>query len=408
MIDEAHNLVDRSRNMFSAEIDKKQFLSLRRRIKTEIPEIYPTLSQINNELLSLRKQCREFGGLWAEKTAPAHLYPPLKKFIDQAEKWLARGGESPTREQLLETYWNTLNFLKIADFFSDNFTACHQAHKSDFNLKLFCLDPAPLLKKALARSRSAIFFSATLTPHHYFKNILGLDKEADFLSLPSPFPQENFCPIIVDNISTLYRNRQKTKDALARAMTALTTRKKGNYLFFFPSYAYLEMIRKLLSREKADILVQTPAMTEKEREDFLARFSQDNPETLIGLAVMGGVFGEGIDLSGDRLVGAAIVGVGLPAISPERDLIRRHFHETEQAGYEYAYIYPGINRVLQAGGRVIRSENDRGAVLLIDPRFAQQEYQDLLPREWKTQRAENQDQLMEILALFWDNPLKEM
>jgi DNA excision repair protein ERCC-2 len=255
---------------------------------------------------------------------------------------------------------------------------------------------------ALNRCRSAVFFSATLTPLDYFRTMLA-SESAETLSLPSPFPAENLAVFVADRLSTYYRHRDRTKAEVARVLRRLVQPRAGNYLLFFPSYQYLRMV--LADFQAAgpdiDVVVQEPGMGERQRESFLARFETDNPRTLVGFAVMGGIFGEGIDLVGTRLSGAAVVGVGLPAVGLERELIREYFAERLDQGFEYAYMYPGINRVLQAAGRVIRSETDRGVVLLVDQRYGFGHYRALLPDSWNPVRVRQHDQLAAELGRFW-------
>jgi DNA excision repair protein ERCC-2 len=292
--------------------------------------------------------------------------------------------------------------MRVAEAYDVTYATCFQASGRDLRLKLFCMDPSSQLKEALKRCRAAVFFSATLTPADYFQRIFGCDESVRELILPSPFPTDRFCLLVSDRVSTLYKQREKTKESVTRSLVELVGKRKGNYLFFFPSYEYMEMVHSIVSREHPhlEVLIQTPDMTEEERDVFLEHFQTDNGQTLVGFAVMGGVFGEGIDLVGDRLTGAAVVGVGLPAISPERQLIREHF-DRESVGFEYAYIYPGINRVLQAAGRVIRSEHDRGVVLLIDQRFSHVRYRSLFPREWRPIYVKDVEQLKQNLERFW-------
>jgi DNA excision repair protein ERCC-2 len=209
---------------------------------------------------------------------------------------------------------------------------------------------------------------------------------------------------VQSGFSTLYRDRERTKRYVSQAICTLIQQKKGNYLIFFPSYEYLLMVFEEFLSDCPDIetIYQTPGMNENEREDFLKRFAQENCRTLVGFAVMGGIFGEGIDLVGDRLSGAVIVGVGLPGISLERELIRDYFSDTLDAGFEYAYQYPGITRVLQAAGRVIRTETDLGVVLLIDQRYATHRYRSLLPKEWHPIRVQRHPIFAEDLKRFWN------
>jgi DNA excision repair protein ERCC-2 len=403
LIDEAHNLVDRSRDMFSAEIYKQPLLDVRRAIKTDLPHIFRCLGKINAQLVKARKECEVSGPSRAEKAPPEHLFPLLRQFLHLTERWLAQNIKTAYREVLLELYFAISGFLRVSDQYDDSYVTCYEKMNTDLKLKLFCIDPSQHLKQALNRCRSAIFFSATMTPMTYFKAILGCDDDADQLLIPSPFPKENLGIFVSDRISTLYRHRSRTKSEVLQPILSLIAQKKGNYLLFFPSYVYLQMIYELflIQGPETKVIVQTPGMNESEREAFLECFSQDNPDTLVGFAVMGGIFGEGIDLVGRRLCGAVIVGVGLPAVCLEKELIRDYFTTTQQAGFEYAYLYPGINRVLQACGRVIRTENDRGVALLIDQRYSTYRYKSLLPAYWDPTRVSSEQQLADDLQQFW-------
>lgn len=413
VVDEAHNLVDRSREMFSAEIRKQPFLDLRRQVKERLPKLYKQMGKINASLLEYRKLCetepdrqlsRE-GHFRVEKDAPETLLPMLREFLKQAEVWLAQNIQSAFREALLDLYFEVNQFLRISENYDEAYVSCFEKEGSDLRLKLFCLDPSRLMADALKRCRAAIFFSATLTPLDYFHSIFGCGEEAGRLMLASPFPPENLRLLVADRISTYYRQREKTKEAVAQAIASAISARTGNYLLFFPSYHYMRMIAESFSEQNPEIatIIQTPGMTEVEREEFLERFSHDNQDTLAGFAVMGGIFGEGIDLVGERLSGTVIVGVGLPGISPERELIKEYFTQTHGTGFEFAYLYPGINRVFQAAGRVIRSERDRGVVLLIDQRFSSMRYTRLFPQEWRPVKVRDAEQIQTFIRQFWDS-----
>lgn len=409
LVDEAHNLVDRAREMFSAELRKQHFLELRRFAKKKQPQIYKAAGKVNCWFLKARKRSAAAGSSWSEAEPPQELAAPLAKFLRAAESYLVAhrqpgsGKSHSFRDKLLDLYFDAARFARVAEQYDDSYSTCYEAADKDLRVKLFCMDPSAQLRQALERCKTSVFFSATMTPSGYFRKIFGCEDSAKELILPSPFPRENFRVLVSDRISTLYRQRDKTKHEVSRALAKFVRQKKGNYLLFFPSYEYMRMIYSMFQLGDAggETLVQTPAMTEDERDRFVERFKTENHETLVGFAVMGGVFGEGIDLVGDRLTGAAIVGVGLPGISPERELIRKYFDQW-RAGFEYAYLYPGINRVLQAAGRVIRSETDRGAVLLIDERFSRPRYRSLLPPEWVPTRLQSDEQLNEALKDFWN------
>ena len=343
-----------------------------------------------------------------EEEPPEALYPLLRRFLRGTEEWLSKQDRlpRPLRDELLDAYFGAHRFLRTAERYDEAYSTCYEHKGPNLKLKLFCKDPSSQLGESLARSQSALFFSATLTPARYFQNIFGCSDSVRNLSLPSPFPSEHLGLVISDRISTLYRRREETKAAVTATLIELVEHRRGNYLLYFPSYEYMMSVHNLFSRQQphTDILIQEPAMTESDRDAFLLRFEKESEETLVGFAVMGGVFGEGIDLVGDRLTGAAVVGVGLPAISQERELIR-DYYERRGSGFEFAYLYPGINRVLQAAGRVIRSENDRGTVLLIDERFSRPTYRSLLPSYWHPVRVADQEKLREALFAFWNQEL---
>ncbi len=384
LVDEAHNLVDRARDMFSAELQKKDILALRRKLKEKLPGIYKSLSRINSWFLKIKKEFLSDKDNFSKSDLADELIPLLNKFLSSSEKWLSNNLKTSFRKDLLEVYFNVLWFLKIIEIYADNYTTCFSKDKNNVVIKLFCIDPARQIAAALQKVTSAVFFSATLTPAHYFKEIFGLDKSAEALTFSSPFPAENLQVYRENSISTKYKDRRNTLEKLADTIREFVARKKGNYLIFFPSYNYMQQVLEIVQPKlvNVDVLVQTNNMTEEERSSYINAFSIDNPVTTAGFAVLGGVFGEGIDLIGNRLDAAVIVSVGLPGISFERNLIRDFFNRTGK-GFDYAYKYPGITRVLQAAGRVIRTETDKGEILLIDTRFRNFGYSSLLPREWK-------------------------
>ena len=403
LVDEAHNLVDRSRDMFSAEVSKQPGLDLRRMLKDLAPGMYRRLGSINYQLVQLRKRCADAGGYLAQDQAPEHLYTPLRQFLRTAERWLSLNIKASFRQDLLTYYFEVNHFLRVLEAYDGTYATVMIQEGKDLLVRLFCIDPAPQMSQALARAAATIFFSGTLTPLDYFRDVLGCLPQARTVTLPSPFPPENLGVFVYTGVSTLYRNRERSKEGVHDIIYAAVSQRQGNYLAFFPSYRYLQMVHALFQERSPllDTAVQHPEMTEPERAAFVERFSRETARTLLGFAVMGGVFGEGIDLSGDRLSGAIVVGVGLPGLSPERDLIRAHFDRTDQGGFDYAYRYPGINRVLQAAGRVIRSSRDRGMVLLIDERFGFSAYRNLLHRHWRMSTAHTQKAAVRLIEAFW-------
>ena len=403
LVDEAHNLVDRAREMFSAELRKKSFLQLRAAVKSDLPDLYTKLGKVNKWMLQTRKAAPEKRRNWAERQPPEGLEGLLRPIVASMEKWLVRNTKTEFRDSLLDLFFEINSFLRVTERYDEAYVTCYDRGARDLRLKLYCVDPAGPVGEALNRCESAVFFSATMTPPDYFKTVFGCRDSAAAFKLPSPFAVENLKVFVADRISTLYRQREETAAAVADVLIALVDRKKGNYLLFFPSYRYMQMVHDICRYRCADmdIVVQSPDMSEEDRIAFLGRFARNDTETLVGFAVMGGIFGEAIDLVGDRLCGAAIVGVGLPAVSLEREVIREYYAQRIRAGFEFAYLYPGINRVLQAAGRVIRSENDRGTVVLIDRRFGTYRYRSMLPPEWNPTPIAGAEDLRTQLSDFW-------
>lgn len=403
LVDEAHNLVDRSRDMFSADIRKRSFLSLRRQVKESLPDVYRSLGEVNKRILEIIKTNQDRGETFADKDIPEELILALQRFIKACEKWLALNRRTSFRDALLELYFEVNRFLKVSELFDASYAVCYQKIAKDFRISLFCIDPSGPLSQVLEKGRATIFFSATLTPTDYYQRSFGCGLASSGLVLASPFAKENLC-VMVSGVSTYFRNRSKTKSQIANLIQSLVTQKTGNYLVFFPSYAYMSMTVQAFESlyPEMDILVQTPRLSEAERVRFLQKFHHSNTSTLVGFAVMGGVFGEGIDLVGDRLTGAVVVGVGMPPPSLNRELIKAYFSDRYDAGFEFAYVYPGFNKVLQAAGRVIRSETDQGVVLLVDSRFRSDRYQRMFPNEWQPSDVTHPSDVIQELGLFWE------
>ena len=406
LIDEAHNLPDRARAMYSAELEKQSVLTLQRTLKPHLPELAKKLSAINKVLLEIRKTCQaqEIPAL-VEYEPPKNLLKAVREFSQSAEDWLALNQAAEFRQELLTFYFLCNNYLRTAEYFDTFYVSYFERQgQSDLKAKLFCLDPAPVLAAPLDRSRATIFFSATLLPTNYFMKLLTGPAKCPQQIYQSPFSIENVSLLIHNKISTKYAQRVDSYAAVAATIASVCQAQAGNYLVFFPSYAYLAAVLDLLKEKvpHSQLLIQDRGMTEAEREAFLGRFSSSNQGTLIGLAVMGGIFGEGIDLVGDRLIGAVVVGVGVPQVCLERELIKEYFDRQSSNGFAYAYQYPGFNRVLQATGRVIRTEVDRGVIVLIDERFTQSRYRQLFPTHWRGfQVVQNTDDIEERLARFW-------
>lgn len=418
LVDEAHNLVDRAREMFSASLRKSQILQLKKELQTPLPHCARALGRINTQLVALKKRglpIPEPGGLAPEagpeaeplltsKEVPAALPTLVRAFVEEAEAWLADNEPAPFRQALLDCYFTALTFARVAEEFDHRFVTMLTPEEEDLEVRLFCLDPSNLLQRAVQKGIGAVFFSATLSPLDYFKEILGGTEEDRVLQLASPFPPEHLLALLNTAIATNFKERDGSYDAVCESILAFTAQRRGNYLVFFPSFKYLEEVarRTAALEPSATLLLQTTSMNSEARQAFLDRFSRPGGESLLAFAVMGGIFGEAIDLVGEKLIGAVIVGVGLPQLCAERDLIRDYFQEKNGRGFDYAYVFPGFNRVLQAAGRVIRSETDVGAVLLIDRRFAEGRYARLFPAWYHTRRVRSIGEIGQCTAGFWE------
>ncbi len=430
LVDEAHNLLDRAREMFSADLVGREILEVKRAINNTVPRCAKALTKLHSALRHLNDPAVDADepldgsdpsvelnlfppetGAVADRNKsiitlselPEILIPLLDSALKEAETWLVQNLPSAFRDDLLALYFRLHTFGRTAGIYDERYVTIVQGGP-ERKVRLFCLDPSHLLREALARGKSAVFFSATLTPLEYFRRVLGGSPEDPVLQLSSPFPAENLAVLIQDRIQTRFKARAESLGDVVAAIAALVQGRLGNYLVYFPSYQYLNAAREQfeLRWPSISVLAQRPGMTEPEREAFLKAFSVEHEKTLVGFAVMGGIFGEGIDLAGERLIGAVIVGVGLPQLCVERDLIREHFQAQNSMGFEYAYTFPGMNRVLQAVGRVIRSESDRGVVLLIDARFNEARYRRLFPPWWKFVRVRQAAALEKAVGQFWN------
>ncbi|WDV46101.1 ATP-dependent DNA helicase [Clostridiaceae bacterium M8S5] len=382
LIDEAHNLVDRAREMYSAQINKKKFMNLKKITKGKEKKIHKLLGKVNSFMISLKNECEE-KGFYIQKSEPEELYYIFMKLNRELEEFLTEGQKTDYYNDLLELYFDVYRFLKISEFYGDNYITYAQKQKKDIILKIFCQDPSMVLSECISRGKTSVFFSATLMPIKYFADLLGGKEEDYTMYLDSPYDPNNLDLSVARGISTRYKDREDTKQIIASKIASIV-KNKGNYLVFFSSFKYMNDVVDIFTdySPKTKIIMQNNNMSEQEREDFLSKFDEKNKETLVGFCVLGGLFSEGIDLKGNRLNGAIVVGVGLPQICIERDIIRDFFNEKNSKGFEYSYMYPGMNKVLQAAGRVIRTEEDKGVVLLIGQRFAYNSYKRLFPKHW--------------------------
>jgi len=389
LVDEAHNLVARGREMYSAALDERELREIKTLFRREQGEFIACLEAALTQFDSWRQSLEfEEAGALRLPGLPGELLSCIEALMEFAGELLTALPRDDRRKRLLDCFFNLLKFSRIAAELTPEYAIYISAVRGDaLRLRLFCLHPGPLLRQRVARSVATIFFSATLSPHRYFRELLGAREWCEHLTLPCPFPPENRLYLHVPDVSTRYRVREETKPSVAQVILDTAGVRRGNYLAFFPSFAYLGTVwaEMMVNRPAGvQIHVQKPGMSAAQQAEFLARVcAVDSEHSNLGLAVMGGLFGEAVDMPGEQLVGVIIVGPGLPPVGVEQELIGEYFEEEQEGkGFFYAYQVPGIIRVIQAAGRVFRTPTDRGVVLLIDDRFLQSPYCDLLPDDW--------------------------
>lgn len=459
LVDEAHNLPDRARDMYSGALSLAELYAVQDRLQNDenqsLTSVFPeedfsvgllpdgdeaadrhstrlTASSLDDliGLLSRRSGvCREVmttgsdgvsRGATLDRGEPVELAETARKLSILCDRWLRRHPAHPLYTTVDGLGATLKTFCTAADFYDRRFVTYTEVERGpgpegglDVRVRLSCLDPADILRPILHRATAAVLFSATLTPAAYFADILGGDKSGITVSFDSPFPTDHLCVAVCDQVSTRYENRDASVRRIVSYIAATVSAKRGNYMVYFPSYAYLEKVYAHFHKRYPTVktVVQTPGMTYSEREAFIAAFTPDSAELQIGFCVLGGSFSEGVDLPGRALIGALIVGVGIPGLSSERNIMRDYYDERATAigdgaageGYAYAYTYPGMNHVLQAAGRVIRRDDDRGVVVLLDDRYAADPYLHLYPAHWQNMAAVGDaESLYEYLTRFWN------
>ena len=402
LVDEAHNLIDRARDMFTVTFSEEDYKNLKKELKGyRNPEINKILRKINQDL-RLFKQF-EFND------QPIILEQLDSKFIQHITKLRSEINVLETdnpklklkkgKDFLIDLY----KFIVINDLLNDGFKIILDNKYDNLTIKLFCIDPSSFINKSLFHFLGTLFFSATLTPIDYFQKV-NLNRDGfKTISLPSPFNPNNFFLIINDNISIKYKDRDKTLEEVVKEINIFVSKKVGNYLIFVPSFEYSRKIEKYFINDNRFVF-QTATMTNKDKDEFLANFKENPQESRIGVCVISGSFAESIDLTGDRLIGVVIVGVGLPQVNFENNLVKDFYIQKEMNGYEFAYMNPGINKVLQALGRVIRTQNDKGSALIIDSRYAQSHYFSILKERYKNYtKIKDSNGLIKALNSFYKN-----
>lgn len=390
LVDEAHNLVDRAREMYSAQLSLMFLRKFSKHFKGQ-RKLQTRLTKCINVLKNFRLLLETSEKSQKKVQIGENDIEPFRSFCDAYRKFLSEDGNDEIKKNTLELYFEISFFTEIFDtesVFQEDYIDFCENNEEDTTLKLYCADPSNQIKLACAKMCSCTFFSATMTPSEYYIKMLGADPDEDeILSVPSPFPPENLLLCICKNVSIRYKDRQNSIDTVVEIIYKACTQKTGNYFVFFPSYGYMMDVYDAFTETYPEIktMVQESGMSQSERDEYLSKFVSNPKETMLAFALCGGIFSEGVDLTGDRLSGAVIVGTGLPGLSFERDMLKEHFDKTigEGLGYNYAYTYTGLNRVYQAGGRVIRTKDDKGFVILVDDRYGKISHRRTFPTVWK-------------------------
>ncbi len=422
LIDEAHNLHERAREMYSAEINLSElyapaeepllgeFSAIKKLSRTAAAVFSDTLLPYLKDELR-RDNDGHLIGASTVTEIPGRLYTLFDELLKVCEEEVmlnqkANDEESEARLTYLRTfYYKIKKYADILARFDDSYRMFLFYNDGEIRTKLYCLDTSFIIRERLNKGHGAVLFSATLSPLGYYRAVLGGDRSDEILEVNSPFSPEQLSVCIMDKISTRYSERVDTLSAVCRAIAATVSAKRGNYMIFSPSFAYSEALAKAFSAKypKIRVISQTKNMSAKEKNAFLDEFKKEDGNYLIAFCVMGGIYSEGIDLAGDSLIGAVIVGIGMPALSYERESIAAYYEEKYEEGKQYAYIYPGMNRVFQAAGRVIRREDDRGVIVLIDDRFDDPIYKKSLPALWEGVKFIGDSKtLNEELKSFWE------
>lgn len=401
LIDEAHNLVERGREMYSAALYKEDFLELKRNIKLSEPRLARKLDEVNKMFLALKRECEIYRIL----DSVSHIALKLMNLLTVMEDYLEEQNDDEKREQVLDLYFQVRSFVNIHDILDENYVIYSELEENGrFKVKLFCVNPAENLQTYLDYGIGTVFFSATLLPIHYYRKLLSVEKDDYAIYAETSFPDENRLLLQGNDVSTRYTMRgEEMYRRIARYIAEAAVGRKGNYMAFFPSYRMMEDVYDIFLEQADGIesVLQMQSMSETQREEFLEQFEYEREKSFVGFCVMGGVFSEGIDLTEDRLIGAVIVGTGLPQVCNDREIIKNYFDAEDGRGFEYAYLYPGMNKVLQSAGRVIRTEKDRGMILLLDERFSRRQYREIFPREWQNCKMCSVNTLKNHMDEFW-------
>ena len=404
LIDEAHNLAERGREMYSASICREDAVRVRKVMKERAPRLYRSLGKLDKQLKELQVDC----GNYLVLPGTGSITMTILKVQGEFDAFLEAHKDVELEDEVRKFYFDIRNFLNIAELIDENYVVyAENGEDGLFRLKLFCVNPAVNLGEYLKKGRSAVFFSATLLPMNYYRKLLSNRQDDYGIYVESPFSQKNRCILNAGDVSSLYSRRgYEEYHKIAEYIAKTVWQRQGNYMVFFPSYKMLEEVYAVYEEEFSvnwvKCICQNSSMKEQEREEFLQEFEQ-NQESLVAFCIMGGIFSEGIDLLGEKLIGAILVGTGLPQLGNEREILRSFYTENGENGFDYAYRYPGMNKVLQAAGRVIRTREDHGVILLLDERFRQREYSNLFPVEWNDRKTCTLSNVEAQLQKFWES-----
>lgn len=410
LIDEAHNLVERGREMYSAVLYKEDLQNVKRLVKDSDAKLAGRLSECNKLMLSWKRECETY----QIQESVSALTLKLMNVMAELERFLEEHENAEVKDEVLNLYFDVRAFLNIHDRLDENYVIYTELQEDGrFKVKLFCVNPAVNLQEFLGRGNSTVFFSATLLPIKYYRTLLSTDPEDYAIYAQSPFAQDQRLLLMGHDVSTKYTMRSpQMYERYARYIANVVDAKRGNYLVFFPSYYFMEEVydafyhmqsgqSDIVGGQSVECIIQTQKMNEQNREEFLQAFEKERNNSLVGFSVLGGIFSEGIDLTQDRLIGALIIGTGLPQVCYEREILKGYFDAQGLRGFDYSYLYPGMNKVLQAAGRVIRSDDDKGVILLLDERFYQRQYQEVFPREWTFVDTCGVETVRGKVEMFW-------
>ena len=404
LIDEAHNLVGRAREMYSASLQKSDVMNVYKILKEKSGKLEKLLKRCNKELLALKRQCESY-----QVVEQIHMLTmELTSVFSSLDDFLNEHPDFTDRESVLEFYFEVRHFLNAYERSDFHYRIYCEQKDGDFVVRIFCIDPSSELCQCLDQGAGTILFFATMLPIRYYKALLTADQEDYAIYVNSPFLRSNRKILIGSDVSSRYTRRNRSEfEKIASYISIMAKSRIGNYLIFFPSYQYMREVQNVME-EREDLMeysvvCQSVSMREEEKEEFLNMFQEEGEKTssLLGFCVLGGIFSEGIDLKKDSLIGTAIIGTGLPMVCTEQEILKQYFDEKMGRGFDYAYQFPGMNKVLQAAGRVIRTAQDRGIILLLDDRFLKTSARELFPREWDDARSVTLQTVKEELEAFW-------